>query len=177
MSYELIVMGASWGGLRALREVLAGLPPDFAPAVAIVQHRFQDTGDDGLAGLLGRASALPVGEASDKDPIVPGRASVAPPDYHLLVERGRFALSLDLPEQYSRPSIDVLFESAADAYDEDAVGVILTGGFGVVQDPATAERPALPEAAIAAGGADKVLSLPEIGPFLGQLCRRNGEQP
>jgi len=87
----------------------------------------------------------------------------------------------------------VLFESAADAYDEDAVGVILTGagrdgagglarirrrgGFGVVQDPATAERPALPEAAIAAGRADKVLSLPEIGPFLGQLCRRNGEQP
>ena len=120
---------------------------------------------------------------------MPGWVYLAPSDYHLLVERGgTFALSTDPREQYSRPSIDVLFESAADAYASRVVGVILTGanpdgaaglarirrrgGFAVVQDPATADRAAMPEAAMARAGADEVVALSEIAPLLTRLCGR-----
>jgi two-component system chemotaxis response regulator CheB len=111
---------------------------------------------------------------------------VAPPDYHLLVDEGRFALSVDARVQFSRPSIDVLFESVAETYRDRAIGIVLTGanddgaaglaaikrngGVALVQDPLTAARRAMPEAALAAAQADAVLPLEEIGPFLYGLC-------
>lgn len=183
--YELIVVGASWGGLEAIGRLLEGLPADLPAAVAVVQHRAAEDAA-GLAGLLETRSQLPVRDVEDKDAIDPGRVYIAPPNYHLLVESGHFALSTEERVQYARPSIDVLFESAADAYGERTIGVILTGanedgasglarikergGVAVIQDPRTAERGAMPEAAIASTVADAVLPLEEIAPFLIGLC-------
>ena len=182
--YELIVVGASWGGLDAVGRLLRGLSPDLGAAVAVVQHRGSD--QVGLAGLLALRTQLEVRDVEDKDPIQRGHVYLAPPDYHLLVEPGQFSLSTEDRVQYARPSVDVLFESAADAYGSRAVGVILTGanedganglsrikacgGVAVVQDPAGAERGAMPSAAIAATVADAILPLDEIAPFINGLC-------
>ena len=189
MAVELVVIGASWGGMRAVGELLEGLPAEFRAAVAIVQHRGV-TATGGLAPVMQRRSKLPLVDADDKARIEPGHVYLAPADYHLLVEDGTFALSVDDPVQFSRPSIDVLFESAADAYGPSVAGVLLTGsnedgtagltairragGLTIAQDPATAESPTMPAAAIAAGAADKVLPLSAIAPLLVELC---GEIP
>src|SRR3954471_13714118 len=176
---RLVVIGASWGGLDALSVVLGALPARFDAPVAIVHHRSALSGDDGLAATIDRSSALPVVEAEDKAVLEPGTAYLAPADYHLLVERpGQLALSVDDRVNQARPSIDVLFESAAEAYGADVIGVLLTGanqdgaeglrairdggGLCVVQDPATAVRPRMPQLAIDAGAADVVAALPEI---------------
>jgi two-component system, chemotaxis family, protein-glutamate methylesterase/glutaminase len=175
MAVELVVVGSSWGGLEALSRLLVLLPPDFEPPIAIAQHRTPDPAGDGLAASIGAVSPLPVREVDDKDPLSPGTVYVAPADYHLMVERTHFELSVDAPVAYSRPSIDVLFESAADAFRDGVVGVLLTGanadgtaglrrirdfgGTTLVQDPSTAERPEMPEAAIRAGVADRVLPI------------------
>jgi two-component system chemotaxis response regulator CheB len=186
MGCGIVVIGASWGGLDALGTVLRALSPGFAAPVAVAQHRSPHFERSELADQLGRRGALPVADAEDKQPIAPGRVYLAPPDYHLLVEPGAFSLSVDAPVLFSRPSIDVLFESAADAYGERATGVLLTGanadgaaglarirargGLTIVQDPAGAAQPAMPEAAIAAGGAQRVLALDEIAPLLNETC-------
>ena len=187
MNYELIVIGASWGGLRAVGEILAALPADTDAAVVVAQHRREDTVDGGLAGLLQVRATLPVADVDDKAPIERGQVYLAPPDYHLLIEQGYFSLSKDEHVHYARPSIDVLFQSAADAYRERVIGVILTGanadganglaevkrrgGVAVVQDPGTAERREMPAAALAMTAADAVLPVSEIGPFLyGLVC-------
>jgi two-component system chemotaxis response regulator CheB len=180
--YQLIAMGASWGGLAALETVLRALPRDFRTPIAIAQHRAVDSGSGALAALLAHHSGRDVCEAGDKDPIEAGRVYIAPPDYHLLVEEDGFALSTEAAVHYSRPSIDVLFDSAADVYADRLVAVILTGanddgaygiqrvrrrgGLTLAQDPETAERPDMPRAAIATGGVQKVLPLEEIGPYL-----------
>jgi two-component system chemotaxis response regulator CheB len=181
MTYELIVIGASWGGLHAVGEVLGALPDDFDVPVVIAQHR-RDLGG-GLASLLATRTRLRVEEAEDKQPIERGRIYIAPPDYHLLIQPGWMSLSIDERVHYARPSIDVLFESAADAYGERLIGVILTGanedgaaglarvkeqgGVAVIQDPASAERHEMPGAALAAtSAADAVLPLEEIAPFI-----------
>jgi two-component system, chemotaxis family, protein-glutamate methylesterase/glutaminase len=185
MAYEVVAVGASWGGLRALAVLLERLPADFKPAVVVAQHRGTD-GPAHLAEALATRTALPVTEASDKDALEPAHVYVAPPGYHLLVDRGSLALSTDEPEHFSRPSIDVLFESVADSYREAAIGVILTGtsddgaagmarirrkgGITVVQEPASAERPRMPEAALAAGAVHRVLPLEEIPGFLVDVC-------
>jgi len=185
LAFEIVVIGASHGGLAALQLVLPELSPEFPLPVVIVQHRKKD-GDDGLCEYLRKRSALPLEEPDDKERVEPGRVYLAPRDYHLLIEESIFALSTESPVGYARPSIDVLFESAADVYGERLVGVILTGansdgakglarikslgGFTVVQDPRTAESPAMPEAAIAATEVDRILPLPEIAEFLNQLC-------
>jgi two-component system, chemotaxis family, protein-glutamate methylesterase/glutaminase len=185
--YRLIVVGVSAGGLFALRTLVAGLPEGFDIPVAIVQHRSRDSLL--LCDLLQECSALPVGEVSDKEEIAGGRVYVAPPDYHLLVEeRGWFALSTDEPVRYSRPSIDVLFLSAADAYGMDIIGVVLTGanadgarglrriadagGHAVVQDPATAEVRMMPQAALRAVPEACVLPLEEIPRHLAAIRGR-----
>lgn len=186
MAFELVVVGASLGGLHALQVLLGGLPNEFPLSVAVAQHR-QKGCDDTLGMLLQRYTALPVEEVEDKEMILPGHVYLAPPDYHLLVEEGHFALSTEAPVCHARPSIDLLFESAADAYAERVIGVILTGasqdgarglakikargGLTVVQEPATAESRIMPEAAIAATEIDKILPLGAIGPFLAGLCR------
>jgi two-component system chemotaxis response regulator CheB len=184
--YELIAVGASWGGIDAVGRVLGGLPERFPTPVAIVQHRGPDSRGGTLEAMLATRGGLPVREIDDKDPIAPGTIYVAPADYHLVVERGSFSLSVDEHVQHSRPSIDVTFETAADAYGPQLIGVVLTGanedgaaglreiarrgGVTVVQDPATAEKPAMPQAAIDAGGAQRVLPLDEIAPFLVAAC-------
>jgi two-component system, chemotaxis family, protein-glutamate methylesterase/glutaminase len=181
MRYELIVVGASLGGFQALEQVLGGLPPGFPLPIVVVQHRSSDS-DDLLAILLKRKSRLPVSEAEDKQPIMPGQVYIAPANYHLLVEEGHLALSTQSPVEFARPSIDVLFESAADAFRERVVAVLLTGsnkdgaegmarvkdcgGLTLVQDPASAESVRMPEAAIEASGIDRVLPLSEIADFL-----------
>ena len=153
--YEIVVIGCSMGGMHALQVIFETIPRDFS---------------------------LPVADVEDKRPIERGRIYLAPPDYHLLIQHGYFSLSVDEHVHHARPSIDVLFESAADAYGERVIGVILTGanqdgaaglarikargGVAVVQDPRTAERHEMPEAALAATHADAVLPLDEIGPFL-----------
>src|SRR4051794_1374760 len=160
---EVVVVGASWGGLRAVSILLEGLKPDLPAAVVVAQHRAAASDGD-LESALARRSTLPVEEVDDKTPVAPGRVYLAPADYHLLVEPGHFVLSTDVPVQFSRPSIDVLFESAADAYRSRVVGVVLTGanedgadglrhikamgGTVLVQDPADAERPEMPAAAV-----------------------------
>jgi two-component system chemotaxis response regulator CheB len=182
MRFEIVVIGASAGGLKALQTLLGTLPATFLLPIVIVQHRSADTADL-LRPMLQRYSALPVSEPEDKQGILPGRVYLAPADYHLLVEPGHFTLSLEEPVWSARPAIDVLFESAADAYGERTIGVILTGanrdgarglaaikrrgGLAIVQDPATATNPAMPTAASA--GADRILPLLEIGPFLNDL--------
>ncbi len=186
MMYELIAVGASWGGLHALGRLLETLPPELDVPLAIAQHRGPESGRTDLAGLLQTNGTRPVRDVTDKDPIEPGVAYLAPPDYHLLVERGYFSLSVEARVNFARPSIDVLFESAADTYGPAAIGIILTGanedgaaglarikqagGVAIVQDPATAERSRMPEAALAATSADVVLPLEEIAPFLRGLC-------
>lgn len=185
VGYELVVMGCSWGGLNALSEILSDLPPEFPLPIAVAQHRPFDSKDRLLSDVLQRHSHLEIVEPEDKEAIKNGRVYVAPPDYHLLVEPGAFALSTDALVRDSRPSIDVLFESAADAYADRLVGVILTGanddgaagllaikrrgGVTIVQEPTTAERREMPDAAIAAGGSTKILPLNQIGPFIADL--------
>ena len=158
----MIVIGGSLGGMRAVRTILSALPPVFPDVIAVVLHRHRE-GNDSLVELLRKGSPLPISEAVDKEPICAGCVYLAPPDYHLLVERKNFSLSTDEPVQYARPSIDVLFESAADAFGPAVLGVVLTGanhdgargaarieergGRVAVQDPATAESPAMPLAA------------------------------
>ena len=180
---RLVVIGTSLGGMQALETILHGLMPDFPLPIAVVQHRGPDWGvQSELTRLLQLHSALPLSEAGDKDPIRPGCVYLAPPDYHLLVEDGRFALSVDARVSHARPSIDVLFESAADAYREGVLAVVLTGasadgaagarrvhqrgGCVVAQDPATAESPVMPKAAIATGVVERVLPLGEIAAYL-----------
>src|SRR3954471_16795828 len=126
MSYDLVAIGSSWGGLNALQRVLSRLPTGFAAAVVVAQHRSARADDSLLMTLLGGSTTLTVRDAEDKDQLRPGLVLIAPPDYHMLVEGpGTVALSCDEPVAFSRPSIDVLFESAADAYEERVVGVVL----------------------------------------------------
>ena len=152
----------------------------------IAQHRHPNSLEGTFAQLLQSQTSRVVQDAEDKLPIEPRHVYIAPPNYHLLVERGWLALSIDEHVRHARPSIDVLFESAAHAYAEAAIGIILTGanedgatglaeikrrgGVAVIQDPAGAVRRSMPEAAIAATAADAVLPLEEIGKFVYGLC-------
>ena len=190
---ELAVIGASWGGLHALTTVLSSLrDEEVRCAIVIAQHRSAESAEGALPELLANAGTLSVRDAQDKEPIEPGTVYVAPPDYHLLIEPGSFALSTDERVQFARPSIDVLFETAAESYGERTLGVILTGGnadgaaglrvihdYGgltVVQDPATAERRDMPAAALAVTPTASVLPLEEIGPFLVRHCCHERER-
>jgi two-component system chemotaxis response regulator CheB len=180
---ELVAVGTSLGGLNALMVLLAALPGGFPVPLAIVQHRSVTPDGGGLAHLLQEHSTLAVVEADDKMPIEPGMVYLAPADYHLLVEEpGLFALSTDAPVRSARPSIDVLFQTAADAYGPALLAVLLTGasadgaeglaavksrgGRAIVEDPATAECRTMPAAALAATAVDYVLPLAKIGAYL-----------
>ena len=186
--YELICVGASWGGFEAFRRLLTDIPADVDVPIVLAQHRHPDSAGAALAELLSLRTQRRIVDAEDKMPIERNLVYLAPPDYHLLVQPGSFALSLDARVQWARPSIDVLFESAAYAYGPGAIGIILTGanedgaaglaaikqhgGVAIVQDPAGATRRAMPEAAIAATVADAILPLDEIGKFVYGLCMR-----
>jgi two-component system, chemotaxis family, protein-glutamate methylesterase/glutaminase len=184
---DLIVIGSSWGGLAALEQLIGGLPPDFQTPIVIAQHRAPDPSSTALQDMLTARSHHVVCEPSDKDPIELGCIYVAPADYHLLVEPDGFALSTEGAVRYSRPSIDVLFESAADVYGERLIGIVLTGanddgahglmrirrrgGVTIAQEPATAQRPEMPAAAIATGAVQHVLPLDEIAQLLATSAR------
>ena len=185
VDYDVIAVGTSWGGLQALSTLLDTLPDEVEPPIVVAQHRSPDSAG-GLDEILQRHTRRCVAEAEDKQPLERGRVYVAPPDYHLLVEPGSLALSTEEAVQYARPSIDVLFESVADAYGGRAIGIVLTGanedgaaglakikargGVAIVQDPATSERRRMPDAALAATQTDAVLRIDEIGLFLLGLC-------
>lgn len=173
----IIAIGASLGGLAAVRVLLRGLPASLECAVVLVQHRTPD-GSNRLVDLLSSHCRLPVCEPDDKEPIRAGRVYVAPSDYHLIVERDFFSLSMDAPVCFARPSIDVLFESVADSYCEAGVAVMLTGsnddgaagavaikkagGRVLVQEPASAEAPEAPRAVLARTAVDDVLPIEQL---------------
>jgi len=174
---QLVVIGASWGGLNALSQLFAGLPRDFGAPLVVVQHRSRHA-DNLLASLLQDITTLRVIDVEDKEPLVPSTVFVAPANYHLLVEEGYLSLTTDPQVRFSRPSIDVTFISAADSYQERTLGVVLTGanddgsrglrhivnrgGRAIVQDPATAESRAMPAAAVCAVPEAEVLPLADI---------------
>ena len=182
---RLVAIGASAGGFQVLSKILGRLPVDFPGSIAIVQHRRADESSL-LRELLGQRTPLPVIEPCHGEPLRPGHVYIAPPDYHLLVEPGSLALSVDPPINRSRPSIDVLFESAANAYRHRAVGVVLTGANAdgangaarlhqlraplIVQDPTTAEAAACPTAALERVPGAIVLPPGEIADRLLSLC-------
>src|SRR5687768_16270579 len=126
MSYEVIAIGASWGGMSAVGVLLDGLSEEVEPAIVVTLHRGPGSQRGALEGLLQRHASRPVTEPCDKEQLEPRHVYLAPADCYLLVERDHFALSIDERVQYARPSIDVLFESIAAAYQERAIGIVLT---------------------------------------------------
>jgi len=190
MPYSVVAIGTSWGGLAALRKLLGGLPADFGVPVVVVQHRGKEA-DQLLGDLLQDATALEVREIEDKEPLVPGTVYLAPSDYHVLIEAGHASLSIEEPVRFSRPSIDVMFTSAADSYHSGTIGVVLTGanedgalglayivkrgGRALVQDPKSAEIRVMPQAAIRAVPTAEVLPLDSLAPRLVELSHERAE--
>ncbi|WP_449468251.1 chemotaxis protein CheB [Stenotrophomonas humi] len=183
---EIVVVGCSAGGLSALHVMLGGLSGPLSVPMVVVCH----SGSEDMrvfCELLESRSGLPVQEAEERLLPEPGNIYVAPAGYHLLLERDkRFALSVDPRVAFSRPSIDVLFESAAEVWRHGVLAVLMTGanadgaegcatvrragGTVVVQDPDTAQVPVMPAAALELAGADYCLPLPEISLLLESLC-------
>jgi two-component system, chemotaxis family, protein-glutamate methylesterase/glutaminase len=167
---------------------MRGLPARFGFALIVVQHRSRDS--TGLCEVLQTCGGLPVSEATDKEKIEPGRIYLAPADYHLLIDDGHFALSTDAPEFFSRPSIDLTFESVADEFEERAIGVVLTGanrdgsrglrrivdrgGHALVQDPATSEVSTMPTAALQVVPEADMLRLEDVAARLVELASAGG---
>jgi two-component system chemotaxis response regulator CheB len=178
MNYEAIVIGVSSGGLNAMKVMFSCLPKEFNTPIIIVQH-IGSQSENLWISLLNDKSNLYIKEADEKESIEQGKVYIAPPNYHLLIERDKtFSLTIDERVNYARPSIDVLFESAAEAYKSKLIGVILTGsnndgtnglkrikeygGLTIVQDPATAESSYMPASAIAVVQMDYILTLENI---------------
>ncbi|WP_310450588.1 chemotaxis protein CheB [Sulfuritalea sp.] len=192
-TFQAVVVGVSTGGVHALQTLLGQLPAAFPLPILVVQHISADA-DGGLARLLDERCSLSVKEADEQDEILPGTVYLAPPNYHLLVElEGFLSLSADPYVSFARPSVDVLFESAAAVFGPGLIGVVLTGanfdgsrglktikrkgGVAIVQDPADAEAPQMPQAAIAATGVDYVVALDGIATLLQKLAARRNTIP
>lgn len=183
--YDIAVVGTSWGGLAALRELVSCLPNDLPIPVVLIQHRHK-LSDSALPQLLQDKTQLRVCEVEDKMPIEPACVYVAPADYHLLVEPDYFTLSVEEPIRYSRPSIDLSFFSAADVFGAKTIGVVLTGanadgsaglkriaergGMTMVQEPATAESPTMPTSALKAVPSSRVLTINLIGSAIAEAA-------
>jgi two-component system chemotaxis response regulator CheB len=181
MAYSIVALGTSWGGLSAMTRLLGALPEEFPIPIVVVQHRSKDS-DRLLVQLLQDATSLKVCEIEDKDGLCPGTVHVAPANYHVMIESGYFSLTIEEPIRFSRPSIDVMFTSAADTYGSGAIGVVLTGanedgarglahivkrgGRALVQNPKTAEIPIMPEAAVKAVPSAEILPLDRLAPRL-----------
>ena len=183
---EAIVVGTSAGGVQALSELLPALPAGAKAAVFVVLHLPRDR-PSLLVEVFSHKCALAVSEAADKEPVAPGTVYFAPPNYHLLIDRGpQLALSADEPVHHSRPSIDVLFESAAEVYRDRLLGVILTGanedgaaglaavhdagGVTVIQEPRSAQSSHMVLSALQRQSPDLVLPLPKIAELFGSLA-------
>jgi two-component system chemotaxis response regulator CheB len=183
--YQLVVIGCSWGGFQGLRRLFSDLPADFPIPIVVVQHRLAQA-NDGLDESMQSASAIPIMDVTDKEPLVGGAVYLAPSDYHTIIDGKSLALSTEDAVNFARPSIDVLFETAANSYGDSLIAVILTGanddgaqglrrvkdlgGYTIVQDPGSAVRREMPDAALAQVRPDLVAHLEEIGPHLVQLC-------
>lgn len=187
--FDLVVVGGSAGGLQASRTLFSLLPARFALPLAMVLHR-RPVRDLSLVETLGRNLHLRVKEVNDREYLQSGVVYLAPANYHMLIERDRsFSLSVDPPVRFCRPSIDVLFESAAMAFAGRVVGCILSGanedgvlgaaeidrqgGVVLVQYPATAAAPELPAAVIAAGHAHRILTIEEMAAVLVESATRS----
>lgn len=188
MPPSVVVIGASAGGVQALGQLLPRLPAGFAPAMVIALHQPADSSGV-LAEMFDAKCLVPVRLAEDKQPLVGGTVLFAPPGYHTLIEGDNaIALSLDPPEHFSRPSVDVLFESAAWSFRQRALGILLTGASGDgaaglqlihqvggaawVQDPATAVSDVMPRSALELGVPALVLSLEQMSRQLAQMTAR-----
>lgn len=181
----MIVIGASLGGLKALKSILLTLPASFPVPIAAALHRHKES-DDAMIDFLQDDISMPITEVIDKEPIEPGHVYLAPADYHLFVEDDHFSLSIDELVLYARPSIDVLFESAAESFGDKVIGVVLTGanqdgarGAGkikqqggriIVEDPDLAECAIMPRATLQAVQVDYIRPIGEIGPLLRELA-------
>ena len=189
MKYEAIVIGVSSGGMNAMKVMFSLLPKEFKTPIIIVQH-LGEYSDNYWIKLLNDKSNLSIKEADEKEKIENGNVYIAPPNYHLMIERDKtFSLTVDERVNYARPSIDVLFESAAEAYKDKLIGVILTGsscdgtaglkkikehgGLSIAQDPKTAESAYMPASAIAAIKVDYILSLEDIIDLLIKADKQN----
>ena len=178
MNYEAIVIGVSSGGMNAMKVIFSILPKNFKTPIIIVQHIGKQSNNKWIE-LINNVSNICIKEADEKEKITPGLVYFAPPNYHLLIEKTKtFSLTVDERVNYARPSIDVLFESAAETYKSKLIGVILTGastdgtqglkrikkcgGLTIVQDPSTAESDYMPASAIAAITVDYILPLEGI---------------
>lgn len=186
--YDAIVIGASAGGLYAMISILQPLPANYPLPIMVVQHRAKDERSL-LEEVLQQKCLIRIKQADEKEEIKPGIVYIAPPNYHLLIENnGTFSLSYDVPVNYSRPSIDVLFETAADVFKERLLGIILTGankdgaagikkirtlgGVTIAQDPETADYREMPQAAINTGAIQHILTPAAIGSFLLDCMKR-----
>jgi len=183
---DIVAIGASAGGVAALRKVFSHLEPGFPGTIFVVLHR-SPYHADGLAAVLGRSGKTPVREATDDEPIDSGLIYLAPRDQHLLVHDGGFRVVRGPKEHFTRPAAGPLFRSAAAAYGPRVAGILLTGGgrdglngliaikeaggLSVVQDPGEAETPAMPRNAIAYDDVDAVLSLDEIAHAIPALMK------
>lgn len=182
MHYEAIVIGVSSGGMNAMKVMFSLLPKDFNTPIIIVQH-LSPRSDNQWIKLLNDKFNLPIKEADEKEKIEPGTVYISPSNYHLMIEKNKtFSLNIAERVNFARPSIDVLFESAAEAYRNKLIGVVLTGanndgtkgikrikecgGLAIVQNPETAESPYMPASAIAAIEPDYILPLEEITELL-----------
>ena len=182
MNYKAIVIGVSSGGMNAMKILFYSLPVGFSIPIVMVQH-ISPRSDNKWIALLNDKSNLTIKEADEKEKIESGNVYIAPPNYHLLIERDKtFSLTIDERVNFARPSIDVLFESAAEAYNNKLIGVILTGsnndgtkgikrikecgGLAIIQNPETAESAYMPASAIAAIKPDYILSLEYITDLL-----------
>lgn len=184
-AHKMVAVGASWGGMEAIGRLLSALPPTFRSPIAVVQHRGPGSPKGVMRSYLSTRTSLEVVEAEDKEPVEEGKVYLAPPDYHLLVDDGVLGLSLEAPVAMSRPSVDVLFESAADSYGPALTAVVLTGanadgsrgavavkqagGTVLVQDPDEAARRQMPEAVIALGAVDGVYRIDDMAARLAEL--------
>lgn len=187
--YDVVAVGASAGGLSALMEFLAPIPREFPSSILIVQH-LHPLRKSLLAPLLAAKTAMHVKQAEHGEPLLPGVAYIAPPDEHLLVGPGKVQLVHSQLVHFSRPSIDLLFESVAGTYGSRCIGIVLTGsgkdgsagiraikeagGTTIVQDPGHSEFRIMPDAAVATGCVDLVLPVAEIGNTVAQLCTGKG---
>jgi two-component system, chemotaxis family, protein-glutamate methylesterase/glutaminase len=189
---DILVIGASAGGVQALTLVVEELPIDLKAAVFIVTH-IAPHGASAMPAILSRAGSLPAVHPQDGEKIQDGRIYVAPPDHHILIEDGHVRLSRGPAENGHRPAVDVLFRTASYHYGPRVVGVVLTGnlddgtaglaaikrrgGIAVVQDPAEADYPGMPRSAVENVQIDHVLPLAEIGPLLGRLALEPAPDP
>ena len=187
MQYQAIVIGVSSGGMSALKIIFSALPADFSLPIIIVQHVGPHS-DSQWIKILNSQSLLQIKEADEKEKIQKGIIYIAPPNYHLLIEKNKtLSLTIDERVNFARPSIDVLFESAAEAYKNKLIGVILTGanhdgakglksikyygGLAIIQDPETAESAYMPRSAIAVVNPDYLGSIEGITAFIIQIAQ------